>query len=117
MEILRVYWPSLLGLLLFLLHLIVFLGRHAREGIPADGSSRGDRFFSLLVSVLLLILLLGAQIANRTAYRDLAAREKRSIGAEEALSRANQEWSLKLLRVERERDSLRTALDATAEKE
>ncbi|MBN1825760.1 MAG: carboxypeptidase regulatory-like domain-containing protein [Candidatus Eisenbacteria bacterium] len=115
MDFLRVYWPSLIGLLLVLLHLGVLLGRSGGRTTEGRGSDHGDRVFSILVSLLLLILLSGAQVANRNAFRALAERERRSDGAEEALQRANQEWSLRLARAEGERDSLHAALDAIEE--
>lgn len=110
MEFLRVYWPSLLGSLLVLLHLATLFRRTGSDGPGAAG--RADRLFSLVVTLLLFVLLLGAQAANRGAFRSLAERERRSAGAEQALQRANQEWSLRLVSAESARDSLRFALDS-----
>ena len=105
MEMLRTFWPTLIGGILILYLLAVLVLRKSAKGRLLDRNREG--ILLLGSCFLLFLLLLGAQIALSRSLGEIGD-FRRSAGRNlESAKSGSRDWSIRYGILEAERDSLR----------
>ncbi len=106
MEMLRTFWPSLIGAILILYLLAVLVLRKSPEGRFLDRNREG--VLLLGSCALLFLLLVGAQIALSRSFGEIGDFRRSARRDLESARSGSREWSIRYGIIEAERDSLRS---------